>query len=349
MRVWLVAAAARRVAEQKGMSRVGARKVEDSSLVLELVDEPADPHRCRALPRARDLAPLWRPRRASPPTSRPPAPPRGSSALRRAVEEDPCWEAPLRRPRRASLPTSRPAHPHRRQGQAPRLSAVPSTKIRAGSLAQVSLASPLPLGLGFSRFLGPGLAAPPAPRSQFSAACFPLQGYGVMRLERRPLGPRPSHLQASTAHRFFHDVLGVSKNASQADINKAYYGFFRNIFRDREFEVALEISFMEAVQGCTKTINFQTSVTCETCGGAGAPAGSKPETCVICRGSGFMFMQTGPFRMQSTCIKCGGSGKTVKSSACNNEFTISTILLVVKAQGGAAASQQAKDRTPERY
>jgi len=47
--------------------------------------------------------------------------------------------------------------------------------------------------------------------------------------------------------------------------------FFRNIFRDREFggrdvKVVLEISFMEAVQGCTKTINFQTSVTCETCG-----------------------------------------------------------------------------------
>lgn len=72
--------------------------------------------------------------------------------------------------------------------------------------------------------------------------------------------------------------------------------FFRNIFREREFsghdakvssiliffftyhvfalwiavscsilQVALEISFMEAVQGCTKTINFQTAVTCDTC------------------------------------------------------------------------------------
>ncbi|KAJ1257665.1 hypothetical protein BS78_10G013300 [Paspalum vaginatum] len=93
--------------------------------------------------------------------------------------------------------------------------------------------------------------------------------------------------------------------------------FFRNIFRDRDFggqdvKVMLELSFMEAVQGCTKTINFQTSVPCETCGGAGVPPGTKPETCLTCRGSGFMFMQTGPFRMQSTCTKCGGSGKTVK-------------------------------------
>uniref|UniRef100_A0A804M2U3 CR-type domain-containing protein n=1 Tax=Zea mays TaxID=4577 RepID=A0A804M2U3_MAIZE len=103
---------------------------------------------------------------------------------------------------------------------------------------------------------------------------------------------------------------------------RAYVGlvegeFFRNIFRDRDFgshdiKVALELSFMEAVQGCSKTINFQTSVTCETCNGAGVPPGTKPETCLACRGSGFMFMQTGPFRMQSTCTKCGGSGKTVK-------------------------------------
>jgi molecular chaperone DnaJ len=71
--------------------------------------------------------------------------------------------------------------------------------------------------------------------------------------------------------------------------------FFRNIFRDREsgaqdvqviasliffdslsstilikltvipLQVKLEISFMEAVEGCTKTINFNTYVTCETC------------------------------------------------------------------------------------
>ncbi|CAN6202772.1 unnamed protein product [Urochloa humidicola] len=93
--------------------------------------------------------------------------------------------------------------------------------------------------------------------------------------------------------------------------------FFRNMFRGREFggrdvKVALEISFMEAVQGCTKTINFQTSVICETCSGAGVPPGTKPETCASCRGTGFVLHATGPFRMQSTCTKCGGSGKTVK-------------------------------------
>ncbi|XP_062233745.1 chaperone protein dnaJ GFA2, mitochondrial-like [Phragmites australis] len=248
--------------------------------------------------------------------------------------------------------------------------------------------------------------------SSAAASHYPRAHRGIWTYVARALPSRSSPFSSPTyGHRFFHgtrpvaardyyDVLGVSKNASQAEIKKAYYAlakklhpdtnkgdadaerkfqevqrayetlkdeqkrsfydqvgadqyekasaggggagnpfeggfgnpfedifgggggggmndFFKNIFRDREFggrdvKVALEISFMDAVQGCTKTISFQTSVTCETCGGAGVPPGTKPETCLACRGSGFIFMQTGPFRMQSTCTQCGGSGKTVK-------------------------------------
>ncbi|KAK8947705.1 hypothetical protein KSP40_PGU015029 [Platanthera guangdongensis] len=94
--------------------------------------------------------------------------------------------------------------------------------------------------------------------------------------------------------------------------------FFKNIFRDREFggedvKVSLEISFMEAVQGCSKSITFQTSLPCEACGGSGVPPGTKPETCKNCKGMGTIYMQSGPFRMQTTCSKCGGSGKIVRN------------------------------------
>ncbi|KAM0934449.1 putative Heat shock protein DnaJ, cysteine-rich [Dioscorea sansibarensis] len=93
--------------------------------------------------------------------------------------------------------------------------------------------------------------------------------------------------------------------------------FFKNIFRDRGFggqdvKVSLEISFMEAVRGCTKEVIFQTDVPCGACGGTGVPPGTKPETCRSCRGSGMIFMQNGPFRLQTTCAQCGGSGKVVK-------------------------------------
>ncbi|ONK79923.1 uncharacterized protein A4U43_C01F11860 [Asparagus officinalis] len=93
--------------------------------------------------------------------------------------------------------------------------------------------------------------------------------------------------------------------------------FFKNMFhRDfggQDIKVPLEISFMEAVQGCTKTLKFQAAVPCEACGGSGAPPGTKPETCRGCRGSGMTFMQQGPFRVQRTCSVCGGDGKIIKN------------------------------------
>ncbi|XP_057966432.1 chaperone protein dnaJ GFA2, mitochondrial [Malania oleifera] len=99
---------------------------------------------------------------------------------------------------------------------------------------------------------------------------------------------------------------------------------FKSIFRDRrlggeDVQVSIELSFMEAVQGCTKTVSFQTDLPCEACGGAGVPPGTKPETCRHCRGAGMRFAQQGPFRFQSTCTACGGSGKTVKTfcKSCN--------------------------------
>ncbi|XP_019056107.1 PREDICTED: chaperone protein dnaJ GFA2, mitochondrial-like isoform X2 [Nelumbo nucifera] len=102
--------------------------------------------------------------------------------------------------------------------------------------------------------------------------------------------------------------------------------FFKNIFNQGGFggqdvKVSLELSFMEAVQGCTKTVTFQAAVPCETCGGTGVPPGTRPETCRPCRGSGMIFMQKGPFRLQTTCTHCGGTGKTVTSfcKSCKGE------------------------------
>ncbi|WOK98321.1 chaperone protein dnaJ GFA2, mitochondrial isoform X2 [Canna indica] len=107
----------------------------------------------------------------------------------------------------------------------------------------------------------------------------------------------------------FEDIFGM---------NGGMNDFFKNMFRDRDYggqdiKASLEISFMEAVQGCTKTLTFQAPVNCETCGGTGVPPGTRPETCKPCRGSGMIFMQNGPFRLQTTCSHCGGSGKTVKT------------------------------------
>ncbi|PSS26452.1 Chaperone protein like [Actinidia chinensis var. chinensis] len=103
---------------------------------------------------------------------------------------------------------------------------------------------------------------------------------------------------------------------------------FNTIFnRDmggRDVKVPVELSFMEAVQGCTKTLTFQTDLSCEACGGAGVPPGTRPETCRTCRGSGVINKVTGPFRVQVTCSYCHGTGKIVKNfcKSCNGEKVV---------------------------
>ncbi|GLT37053.1 hypothetical protein SLA2020_113910 [Shorea laevis] len=89
-----------------------------------------------------------------------------------------------------------------------------------------------------------------------------------------------------------------------------------NIFRgDRiggeDIKVAIEISFMEAVQGCTKTVSFQAPVLCEACGGEGVPPGVKPEKCRRCGGTGMASMSKGIFSIQTTCPQCRGTGQFI--------------------------------------
>ncbi|KAA8515705.1 hypothetical protein F0562_018684 [Nyssa sinensis] len=101
---------------------------------------------------------------------------------------------------------------------------------------------------------------------------------------------------------------------------------FHSIFETNgeDVKVSIELSFMEAVQGCTKTVTFQTDFLCEACGGSGVPPGTRPETCKRCRGSGMINMQTGPFKIQSTCSDCRGAGKTVRSfcKSCNGRRVV---------------------------
>ncbi|PSS10012.1 Chaperone protein like [Actinidia chinensis var. chinensis] len=89
----------------------------------------------------------------------------------------------------------------------------------------------------------------------------------------------------------------------------------------KDVKISVELSFMEAVQGCTKTLTFQTDLPCEACGGTGVPPGTRPETCRTCRGSGMINKVTGPFRVQVTCSYCHGMGKMIKNfcKSCNGE------------------------------
>jgi molecular chaperone DnaJ len=82
-------------------------------------------------------------------------------------------------------------------------------------------------------------------------------------------------------------------------------------------KLGLEITFREAVFGCTKTIDLKRNETCKTCNGSGAKPGTKPTTCRLCNGHGIVRQGQGFFVVQTTCPQCGGVGKVV-SSPCSD-------------------------------
>ncbi|PIA28214.1 hypothetical protein AQUCO_07200096v1 [Aquilegia coerulea] len=107
--------------------------------------------------------------------------------------------------------------------------------------------------------------------------------------------------------------------------------FFDDLIRNGEafgggsdVKVTLELSFMEAVQGCSKTVRFQTAVSCDDCDGTGVPPGTRPEICKSCRGSGMMHIQKGIFSLQITCSKCKGARTTVQNycNTCKGERVV---------------------------
>ncbi|XP_051145234.1 chaperone protein dnaJ GFA2, mitochondrial-like isoform X2 [Andrographis paniculata] len=109
------------------------------------------------------------------------------------------------------------------------------------------------------------------------------------------------------------DPFGGGFNPFQDIFKNDIFDIFNRDTGGEDVKVSVELSFMEAIQGCTKTISVLTDLACDTCGGTGFPPGTRPETCKRCRGSGVMTSQNGPFTLQSTCPNCGGTGKIVSS------------------------------------
>jgi molecular chaperone DnaJ len=83
--------------------------------------------------------------------------------------------------------------------------------------------------------------------------------------------------------------------------------------RGADLEYPLTIEFLEAAHGVEREISFPKHVACEQCSGSGAKAGSQPQTCGTCRGSGEVVQQAQMFlRIRTVCPACNGRGKLVK-------------------------------------
>jgi molecular chaperone DnaJ len=87
--------------------------------------------------------------------------------------------------------------------------------------------------------------------------------------------------------------------------------------RGRDLQMAVTLTFEEAVFGVEKEIEFQREETCSRCKGTGAEPGTSPIRCSTCNGQGEVrqVRQTilGQMVQTATCPACNGRGETISS------------------------------------
>ncbi|MDQ4097986.1 MAG: molecular chaperone DnaJ [Actinomycetota bacterium] len=89
--------------------------------------------------------------------------------------------------------------------------------------------------------------------------------------------------------------------------------------RGADLEAELHLSFTEAVNGVTTTVNVTSEATCHTCHGSGAAPGTSPVVCPQCSGRGVLDDNQGFFSFSRTCPRCAGRGMIVETPCptCN--------------------------------
>ncbi|HEX9794621.1 MAG TPA: molecular chaperone DnaJ [Planctomycetota bacterium] len=99
-------------------------------------------------------------------------------------------------------------------------------------------------------------------------------------------------------------------------------GLFENLFgfggrerggppRGRSLRAGVEITLLEVLNGCMRTLSLRRNETCSACTGSGAAPGTSPQTCSTCRGRGQVHQQQGFFAVRTACPSCQGSGQVI--------------------------------------
>ncbi|MBK9401692.1 MAG: molecular chaperone DnaJ [Bacteroidetes bacterium] len=97
----------------------------------------------------------------------------------------------------------------------------------------------------------------------------------------------------------------------------------RTVNRGTNLRIKVKLTLEEIAKGAEKKIKVNKQISCQTCGGSGAQAGTGAfSTCNMCKGSGQIRRVTNSFlgQMQTitTCPTCNGEGQTItnKCKAC---------------------------------
>src|SRR5271163_5229844 len=125
--------------------------------------------------------------------------------------------------------------------------------------------------------------------------------FGHAAFEQGGGGPGFGAGFASSFSDIFEDLFGMANQRSRGGRE-----------RGADLRYNMEITLEEAFQGKTAQIEIPVSVTCESCSGIGAKAGTKPKTCGMCGGAGRVRQAQGFFTLERTCPGCQGRGQMIE-------------------------------------
>jgi molecular chaperone DnaJ len=126
-----------------------------------------------------------------------------------------------------------------------------------------------------------------------------------------------SGLAGAGAHGF-----GADFSASMSAMFDDLFGEFMGQRRPRQrsarergadLRYNMEIALAEAYTGKSAQIRVPTSITCDSCSGSGARAGTQATPCRTCGGVGKVRASQGFFTIERTCPSCQGRGEVIET------------------------------------
>src|SRR6202161_1565893 len=126
--------------------------------------------------------------------------------------------------------------------------------------------------------------------------------FGHAAFEQGGGGPGFGAGFASSFSDIFEDLFGMAGQRGRGGGRE----------RGADLRYNMEITLEEAFLGKTAQIEIPVSVTCESCSGTGAKAGTKPKTCLMCGGQGRVRQAQGFFTLERTCPGCQGRGQMIE-------------------------------------
>src|SRR5580698_10899094 len=126
--------------------------------------------------------------------------------------------------------------------------------------------------------------------------------FGHAAFEQGSGGPGFGAGFASSFSDIFEDLFGMAGQRGRSGGRE----------RGADLRYNMEITLEEAYLGKTAEIEIPVSVTCESCSGIGAKAGTKPKTCSMCGGQGRVRQAQGFFTLERTCPGCQGRGQMIE-------------------------------------